>query len=84
MRKYLPLIVLLGILISSTMNSFAQNSDPRMWSYHFPKDGIFYDVPAGNLDYKNPNKSPMIYNFRDQVVEAVSYTHLTLPTSDLV
>ncbi|MBK7230260.1 MAG: T9SS type A sorting domain-containing protein [Ignavibacteriales bacterium] len=71
MRKYLPLIVLLGILISSTMNSFAQNSDPRMWSYHFPKDGIFYDVPAGNLDYKNPNKSPMIYNFRDQVVEVL-------------
>lgn len=31
----------------------------------------FYDVPAGNLDYKNPNKSPMIYNFRDQVVEVL-------------
>ncbi len=71
MRRHLPIIVILGIIAVWTMNSFAQNSDPRMWSIHFPKEGQFYDVPPGNLEYKNPNTKPLIYNFRDQVVEVL-------------
>ncbi len=67
MRKYLPLIVLLGILSSWTMTSFAQNSDPRMMSMSFLWDGKFYDVPPGNLEYKNPNHTNMVFNLNNVV-----------------
>src|SRR5512146_466874 len=69
MRRLLPSFVLLAILAGWTMNTFAQNTDPRMWSIHFPRTGQFYDVPPGNLEYRNPNVNPLIYNFRDQVVD---------------
>ncbi len=70
MRRHLPILVLLTILIGWTMNSFAQlqNPDPRMWSIHFPKTGQFYDVPAGNLEYQNPNHQTKVFTFRDEVV----------------
>ena len=69
MMRHLPIIVLLTLLIGWTMNSFAQNSDPRTWVIHQPNSGQFYDVPPGNLTWQNPNHNIMEYNFRDQVVD---------------
>jgi Secretion system C-terminal sorting domain len=69
MRRHLPLIVLLGIMLCWTMSMFAQNSDPRMWSIHYPKSFQFYDVPPGNLHYKNPNNKIMHFLFGDQEVD---------------
>ncbi|HSD62775.1 MAG TPA: sialidase family protein, partial [Ignavibacteriaceae bacterium] len=71
MKRHLLIIVLLAIFAVWTMNSFAQNSDPRMWSIHFPKTGQFYDAPPGNLTWQNPNHKTMEYVFRDQVVDVL-------------
>ncbi|HSD62776.1 MAG TPA: T9SS type A sorting domain-containing protein [Ignavibacteriaceae bacterium] len=71
MKRSLLVIVLLGIFACWTMSSFAQNSDPRMWSIHFPRTGEFYDVPPGNLTWQNPNHKTMEYIFRDQIVDVL-------------
>ena len=69
MRRYLPMIVLFVLLVSSAVNIFAQNSDPRKMSIRPTGNEQFYDVPPGVMDYVNPNTKHMIYNLRDQVVD---------------
>ncbi len=69
MMRHLPIIVLLTLIIGWTVNSYAQNSDPRMWSIHYPKSFQFYDVPPGNLTWQNPNHKVTEYNFRDEVAD---------------
>ncbi len=64
--RLLPMILITGIFIGWTMNLFAQNSDPRMWSIHFPKEGHFYDAPPGNLKYKNPNHKTRLFHLTNE------------------
>ncbi len=71
MKRHLLIIILLAIIACWTMNSFAQYSDPRMWSIHFPRTGQFYDAPPGNLTWHNPNHKTMETVFRDQVVDVL-------------
>ena len=71
MRRHLPIVVLLALIVCWTMSSFAQNSDPRKMSILPTETGQFYEVPPGNLTWQNPNHKTMEYIFRDQVVDVL-------------
>ena len=60
--RYMPVI----FLIIWTMDSFAQNTDPRMWSIHFPKDAQFFEVPKSHLGYVHRNHTPMVFHLTNE------------------
>ena len=70
--KHLPGTITLGIFIIYSMTAYAQNSDPRMWSIHFPKSGQFYDVPISHINYIHPNTKTMKYMLGDEIVLVTS------------
>ncbi len=74
MKKYTAflnrclIVIIPGVLICSSMKLFAQNSDPRMWSIHFPKSGQFYDVPVSHINYVHTNNRTMKFKLDDEIV----------------
>ena len=64
--KYTFVLVTYLILFGWTTELVAQNSEPKMWSIHFPKSGQFYEVPQNNLKYKNPNQRNMVFHLTNE------------------